>query len=52
MAKHFNQNEHSIHNFRIMAVEVPRDNNVVHRRIREMIWVKRVKTIENGENNK
>ena len=52
LAKHFNENEHTIDDFRITVVEIPRDNNVVYRRIREMIWVKRMKTTENGENKK
>ena len=52
LAKHLNENEHTINDFKITGVEIPRDNNVVYRRIREMIWVKRMKTIENGENKK
>ena len=52
LAIHFNENEHTIDDFRITGVEIPRDNTVVYRRIREMIWVKRKKTIENGENKK
>ena len=52
LVKYFNENEHTIDDFRIMGVEIPRHNNVVYRRIREVIWVKTMKTTENGENKK
>ena len=49
MAKYFNEKEHTADDFRITGVEVLRENNVVYRRLRETIWVKRMKAIENGE---
>ena len=52
LAKHFHENEHTIDDFRITGVEIPRENNVVYRRIREVIWVKRNTNDKKGENKK
>ena len=52
MAKHFNEKGHTIDDFQITGIEVPRENNVVYERLREMVWIKRMKTMENGENKK
>ena len=52
LAKHFNKEGPTIDDFKITGVEVPREDSVVYRRLREMVWIKRMKTMENGENKK
>ena len=52
LAQHFNEKGHTIDDFKIVGVEVPREDNVVYRRLRETVWIKRMKTMEYGENKK
>ena len=37
LAKHFNEKEHTIDDFRITGVKIPRENSAVYRRLRETI---------------
>jgi len=41
LAKHFNERNHGIEDFRITGLEVPRENNVTYRRLRENYWIKK-----------
>ena len=52
LAKHFNEGSHSIGDFRITGLEVPKQDNVVYRRLREGYWIRKMQTVEYGENKK
>ena len=52
LAKHSNERNHSIRDFRITGLEVPKEDNAVYRRLREGYWIKKMHTVEHGENRK
>ena len=52
LTKHFNERNHSIGDFRITGLEVPKEDNVVYRRLRESYWIRKMQTVEYGENKK
>jgi len=52
LAKHFNEGDHGIEDFMITGLEIPKEENVVYRRLRESYWIKKMKTVEYGENKK
>jgi len=52
LARHFNDNEHSIDDFMITGIEISKEDSIVYRRLREAHWVKRMRTVEEGENKK
>ena len=52
LTKPFNERNHSIGDFRITGLEVPKEDNVVYRRLRESYWIRKMQTVEYGENKK
>ena len=52
LTKHFNERNHSIGDFRITGLEVSKEDNVVYRRLREGYWIRKMQTVEYGENKK
>ena len=52
LPKHFNERHHSIGDLRITGLEVPKEDNVVYRRLKEGYWIRKMQTVEYGENKK
>jgi len=43
LAKHFNEGNHNIEDFKIIGIEVVKEDSVTYRRLRETDWIKKIR---------